>query len=158
MAIQLAVGDDRTPEPLEEAADVKTVDEPSEEIEPEPTSAPRHRPKALIKLETLVRHAEVLIATDPAFQVSTDGRPAPPLSDEAITLFAEIVKVIDESSGIDFVIEVGDPDLFVAEERAEVLRSSLLLSLRHPARLRIEAKTSANPQLRIRATDTAGSL
>lgn len=160
MAIQLAVGDDRRPEPAQPAAaDEPPIEQPdaaAEEVEPR--SAPSQRPKALIKLETLVRHAEALMNADPAFHVSPDGRPAPPLSDEAITLFAEMVNVIDESSGLEFVIEVGDPDAYVAAERAEVFRGSLLLSLRNPTRLRIEEATTASPQLKVRATEIPDSL
>ena len=157
MAISLAVGDNLPEDPPVQENRKPASETIEERDEPTPQPRSRQRPKELIKLQTLTRHAEALMATDPAFRVSPNGQPGVPLSDEAVTLFAEMVKIIDESAGLRFVIEVGDPDEFAATERAELLRSSLLLSLKHPSRLRIEEKSTASPQLTVRTTDTTVS-
>ena len=77
-----------------------------------------------------------------------------PLPEDAIFLFAEMVQIIDEAGAHRFIIQIGDPDLRSAKRRAELLRSSLLLALRHPSRLVIEEAPSSRPHVRVRAVDT----
>ncbi len=82
-------------------------------------------------------------------------RQATPLPDEAILLFAEMVRIIDETSGYRFIIEIADSDLGLARRRSEVFQNALLLALRDPSKLRIEEVAASMPGVRVRAVEAS---
>lgn len=108
------------------------------------------------KLELLLRRADTVIDERSGIGSSDDAAASSaPLPEEAISLFAEMVRLIDETSGYSFLVMLGDPNLENATRRAEVLRSSLLLALRHPSRLQIEERPTSRAQVTVRAIKTS---
>lgn len=157
--LQFAVGGSRAPAQEEPNATSVRAEQPSPDtseahagdIDPGQTAARR--------LETLLQRTEALIDARSGSAGSYEESPsaAAPLSDEAISFFGEMVRIIDETKGYSFLVVLGDPNLETASRRAEVLRNSLQLALRHPSRLQIEERSTSRPQVTVSPIETGNT-
>lgn len=154
--LQLAVGGNRAPTHEKPTAASERAEQPSSDTTASDAGDVEPGRIAARRLETLLQRTESLIdaRSGSAGSYEQSQSAAAPLSDEAISFFGEMVRIIDESKGYSFLIVVGDPNLEIASRRAEVLRSSLQLALRHPSRLQIEERSTSRPQVTVRAIET----
>lgn len=154
--LQFAVGGSRAPADEMATAPSERAQQPRADTSEAGTGDIEPGQAAARRLETLLQRTETLIDARSGSAESYEQSPsgAAPLSDEAISFFGEMVRIIDETKGYSFLVVVGDPNLETASRRAEVLRSSLQLALRHPSRLQIEDRSTSRPQVTVRAIET----
>lgn len=150
--LQFAVGSVREPEPDPPAATTRVERTEPEEAGPEAEIAAGQA--AARRLETLLRRVETIVASRASDPDAPERFRPEPLSEEAVSLFAEMVQIIDESAGYRFIVVIADSDLQAANYRAERIRSSLLLALRHPSRLQIVEQPSSRPTITVRVEET----
>lgn len=155
-AMQLAVGDSHVHRQNDPEYQI-SAEAQAEKENTDPEQSIREALSKRRKLEALLRHAEALMEINFVAEDSLTAAGRIPLSDEVVALFAEMVQVIDESPGYRFEVVVSDPDSGTSLRRAETIRSALLLTLRHPSRLRITENLSNRPQLTVRAVETPSS-